>query len=153
MSAEPTRDSEITTKSVRRPGRKSIFAWTPFLLVGMLLSFLAAPTIAAAFSVESFTTTAWNADGTIDVYAGTHPFALEVQASVDADQAEESEDSLDGIQVSLPPGLVGIGPDVPRCPVPFLRSCPGSSQVGVLRGIASGLGELFAPLYNVTPET
>jgi hypothetical protein len=120
--------------------------------VPVLLILLVAPARATAFGIESFTITARNADGTIDELAGTHPFSLEVHAGVNTGRAAGPEEPLRRVEVSLPPGLVGSALDVPRCSAVSPASCSGSDQVGVLRGIVAGLGQVTAPIYNLAPE-
>ena len=57
--------------------------------------------------------------------------------------------------VTLPPGFVGNPQAIPQCPRQKFEgerpSCPGSTQVGVLRAIVSGLGEINGPIFNVAP--
>jgi hypothetical protein len=144
---------EGTTKPLRRLPRSLISTREPLVLVAVLLGFSAAPATAAALNVEAFTTTARNADGTIDELAGTHPFVFDVHVSTDAGRAGGSEGHLHEVQVSLPPGLIGSSLNVPRCPAMLLLlgTCSGASQIGMLRGIVP-LGEVSTPLYNVTPE-
>jgi hypothetical protein len=123
-----------------------------FVLVSVLIGLLIVPATAVALRIEAFSATARNADGTIDELAGTHPYSLEVHASVVPGQTGEPEDPLQEIQVTLPPGLVGTVLNVPRCSAASLASCGGSEQAGVLRGILAGLGEVVAPIYNLAPE-
>jgi hypothetical protein len=122
------------------------------VVASAMLGPIVAQAPAATFGIESFTTTARNADGTIDELAGSHPFSLEVHASVDRGQVDGAEDGLHQIQVSLPPGLVGVTSNVPRCSVALPMSCSGVNQIGVLRATLIGVGQLTAPLYNVTPD-
>ena len=59
------------------------------------------------------------------------------------------------VLTDLPPGFVGNPQAVPRCPrTSFegaLPQCPPNTQVGVLRAILGGTGEVFGPLYNLAP--
>lgn len=121
-----------------------------------LLALLAVPTTAAAeFGIESFTVTARSADGTIDESAASHPFVLDVHLAMNTDPGGTPEEVLRGMQIDLPPGLVGNSLNVPRCsPVDFVGEfprCPGETQIGVLRGIVTGLGQVILPVYNLEP--
>ncbi|HUC00775.1 MAG TPA: hypothetical protein VMS11_13215 [Solirubrobacterales bacterium] len=121
-------------------------------LGSLLLLVLVAPSSAAGFEVEAFTVTAREANGTIDERAASHPFALDVHLAMDLEPSEE----LHTVQVDLPPGLAGNALAVPRCPLSAfeqaVESCLGSTQVGVLRGIATGLGQVEAPVFNLEPS-
>lgn len=97
-----------------------------------------------------------NADGTVDELAASHPFALDVRFAVNSDKEGQAEGVLRSLRIALPPGLVGNPLNVPRCPVSLFEgeapACPGSSQVGVLRGEFSDLGQLTFPVYNLAPS-
>jgi hypothetical protein len=135
------------------------FAWQracltrtlPALLPALILLF-ASPASAARFAVETFSVTASNADGTIDLQAASHPFSLDVQASVSGGGSSTHE-GLQSIRISLPPGLVGAAPAIPQCAAITMErsSCPGSAQVGVLRGKGPGIGQVEVPVYNIVP--
>jgi hypothetical protein len=107
---------------------------------------------ASAFSIDSFTVTARNADGTVADLAGTHPFALKFRASVNESADAEPDDAFHEVEVSLPPGLIGTPLNVPRCLRSVWPLCPGSTQIGILRGIAAGSGEFKGPVYNLVPS-
>jgi hypothetical protein len=119
--------------------------------MSVLAILLVAPAGAAAFSVESFTVMARNADGTVDELAGTHPFSLEVHAAVDTTNSGGPAEPLRQVEVSLPPGLVGNSLDTPRCSADSPASCSGSNQVGILQFTAVGLGQVTVPVYNLSP--
>jgi hypothetical protein len=133
---------------------------TPLLGVVSFLLFACAlclPTPAFAdFGVETFTATAREEDGTIAERAASHPFALEVHLAMNT-KAGEPDGTLRRIQIDLPPGLVGNPLAAPRCAkadfeAGFSPRCPGSTQIGILRGIIAGLGQVSGPLYNLTPS-
>lgn len=106
--------------------------------------------------MSAFSVSARNANGTVDEAAASHPFALDVHFAVNTDQEGEPEGVLRNLQIALPSGLVGNPLNVPRCPLALFQGetprCPGSSQVGVLRGEFAGLGLLTFPIYNLAPS-
>jgi hypothetical protein len=118
-----------------------------------------------------FEVTATNADGTPDLQAGSHPFALTTTIRFKKTITEEGELVPDGnvkdISVELPPGLVGNATAVPQCsqrqfftiPEPNIAnstSCPAATAVGVERVIDSETkaGEptyFLVNIYNLVP--
>ena len=125
----------------------------------VLLVALALPAAAQAeltFLPGATSVTARNADGTIDTSASSHPDSLEVSLGFQTDSnGYTTGGDVRDIVVELPPGLIGNPRAIPTCsraqfegPTP---SCPGSTQVGILRVLAPVFGETFVPVYNLTP--
>jgi len=140
--------------------RKSLWrAWRglrrcpPALLLVLVTLLLAPSSAAAGFGVESFTVTARNADGTIDEVAASHPYALDVSLSMNADRLGKPEGALSTIQIDLPPDLIGNSLAVPRCSLADFGGsaprCAGSTQIGILRARVGSLGQLSIPIFNL----
>jgi hypothetical protein len=108
--------------------------------------------------VSEFTFAARNADGTSDGIAALHPFSLDVHLAMNTGEGGEPAGALHGIQLDLPPGLMGNPAALPRCSsTEFDESgglaprCNGSTQIGILRGVVTGLGQIHLPVYNLVP--
>lgn len=119
-----------------------------------LLALTASPAPAgAAFGVSAFSVDARNANGTIDEFAASHPFSLDVHLEVNTDSTGEPEGVLHRIELDLPRGLFGNPLRIPRCPRVDFEAvealCDGSSQIGVLRGVIREIGQIQIPLYNL----
>ena len=126
-----------------------------------LLLVLALPTAARAdFGLVPGSTsiTARNANGTIDEQASSHPYSFTVHFALKLNGAEETEGGkMRTVLVNLPPGFIG-NPTLaalPRCSRQAFEGeapqCPPETQVGVLRAVIGGLGQLRGPVYNLVP--
>jgi hypothetical protein len=128
---------------------------TLLLALAILATPWAAAPARASFGIADFTVSARNLDGTVDELAATHPFAFDIDLAMNVDADGEPEGVLRAIQVDLPPSLIGNPLNVPRCPQADFEGasphCPGSTQVGILSGIVSGLGQVTLPVYNFAP--
>jgi hypothetical protein len=120
---------------------------------------LALPAAAQAdfgFVPGSVEVTAENKDGTIDTEASSHPYGFSVHFEMKTDELAEPEGGpLRNVLVELPPGFVG-NPQAPaRCSRHLfegnLPQCPVSTQVGFLRAIVRGIGQINGPVYNLVP--
>ncbi len=104
----------------------------PFLLAlcGSLL--LAAPAL-ASFELSTFSVAAENQDGSPNVQAGSHPYALTTSFTLHENPfPEELENSPKDIQVDLPPGFFGDPQATPRCNYSAFREvkCAPDTIVG-----------------------
>jgi hypothetical protein len=117
---------------------------------------------ASAFGVQGVDGWASNADGTLDMQAGSHPYGIFFSFNLDSKQSTQegliqAGGNTRNITVSLPPGLVGNPTAVPQCKRADFNqeNCDPSTEVGVVvAGIFGGdpLPEHFAfPVYNVVP--
>ncbi len=118
-----------------------------------LVALLAPAAAQAGFGITSFSTSALNRDGTVNLQAGTHPY--EFQASFALNQtAEEPEGTLSAFVADLPPGMVGNPRAVPRCTAADFEGqtpkCPGNTQVGIANVQLLGSGTEI-PVFNLTP--
>ncbi len=130
----------------------------PFLLAlcGSLL--LATPAL-ASFGVSSFSVKAENQDGSPNVQAGSHPYALTTSFTLNENPiGQELENSPKDIQVDLPPGFFGDPQATPRCAFSAfsVTACPANTQVGVETtyivnrgGETSAVGDV---VYNLEPS-
>ena len=106
-----------------------------------------------------------NADGTTDTQAGSHPYALTLDFSMNAASVEAPAGGpLRDLAMALPPGIVGDTLIVPRCTrrqffSTFIEGCPPNTQVGVdsaevttskIEGAIGGF-DPHIPVYNLVP--
>jgi hypothetical protein len=106
-----------------------------------VLVFAVAPAM-AEFGVERFAISARNQNGTPDVQAGSHPYALTTtfvlnQPSLCNGEVCVAEGDLKDVKVELPPGLVGDANATPRCTyedfikaIPDKNACANDTAVG-----------------------
>lgn len=125
--------------------------WLAAVVTGLLLGCSCAQ---AAFGIASFSTSATNADGTLDLQAGSHPFAYSFRFAMNEDTAGRPEGGLRAVEVDLPAGLFGNPGAVSRCSSAEFddgANCPIDTQVGLIEAAVSGLGEISIPLFNLAP--
>ena len=135
----------------------------------LLLWLLGAASARASFGLlpgtEGFGLTATNQDGSPDVQAGSHPYALTTAfaftTTVDSHGRTEPSANAKDIRVDLPPGLSGDPGAATKClptqltvpheeAIDVSRSCPVTSQVGMVRLHFSFTSEeFFFPVYNM----
>jgi hypothetical protein len=126
-----------------------------------LCGLLAIPAAAQAdfgFVPGHTTVTALNENGTVDTQAASHPYSFTVHFDLKTNEDGTTEGGqMRDLLVDLPAGFIG-NPNqstVPRCPRQrfegALPNCPTGSQVGVLRAVVVGLGEINGPVYNLNP--
>jgi hypothetical protein len=144
--------------------------WVPASVAIGVISTTAA-SAAFGFQAGSFANTFLNEDGTPDVQAGSHPFALSTSfkfnTTIGASGEPIPDDSVKDIEVQLPAGVVGNATATPRCSIALFHtpntgeafglsgaSCPNDTQVGVAQVeiTPSGEGEpvpLTLGIYNL----
>ncbi len=156
---------------------------TLFLIAVVMLFVLSAAPAFAQFGFlpgkAGFNVTATNADGSPDLQAGSHPFALTTTFALngkpDPERTEQlqPDGNLKNVAVELPPGLVGNATAIPQCTqedfhifplqgepnyTPFNSThCPVSTAVGTVKVIA-GLStsneittDFIVNVYNLVP--
>jgi hypothetical protein len=123
------------------------------VVLGLLLM---APSAIASFGVEpgSFGTAALERDGTVDTQAGSHPYDFTVNFVLN-NNGKGPEGNLRDVEADLPKGLAGNPLAVARCSraefdTGFETACPGSTQIGVLNAVVSGIA-IRAPVFNLVP--
>jgi len=104
------------------------------------------------FGIKSFEISFLNADGTPDTQAGSHPYELvsnftlnshfqRMESNADSPYIRDPDGTLKDVRVDLPPGLVGDPNATPKkCTLTELREekysgkfCPPESEVGLLQ--------------------
>ena len=93
-------------------------AWKTAAVVGLMVlscSLFVAPASFASFGISSFSATAVNRDGSVDLEAGSHPFEYVVHLSLNTNSSGELEGIMRELSFDLPPGLVGDPQAIPRC--------------------------------------
>jgi hypothetical protein len=135
-------------------------------LAGCLALAGSVPALAgASFGIESFGGSITNADGSPDLRAGSHPFALTTSIALNSTTNSEGDQIPDGtvkdIAVETPAGLVGDPTALPTCTnaqltafaEPQVGACPLGSQVGQLTvQTVRPLVELTVPVFNMVPS-
>lgn len=122
-----------------------------------VLFLLAAPGAQASFGIKSLNVKAESEDGSIDTQAGSHPYAYTVSFDLNLheDAEETPEGILSGLEVDLPPGLLGNPLATPRCTGAQFEgqttNCPTDSQIGVVHIREAQLGLITNPVYNLVP--
>ncbi len=127
----------------------------------------------AGFGIKDFGLQPLNVDGTPDVQAGGHPYALTTTFDLNTDNQVTTEgvqnhtpEEIRDIVVDLPLGFLGDPQTAPRCSLHALlkttaeTGCQPSSRVGTIvfeaypgRFRASeGAGSETSAVYNLTPE-
>jgi hypothetical protein len=133
----------------------------PFLLVSCVSLLFTAPAM-ASFGVSSFSAVAVNRDGTPDVQAGSHPFALTTSFTLNENPYPQLlENSPKDIEVELPKGFFGNPQATARCSYAVFVSqdyCPPNTQVGletvylVARGYIENPAVRGNDVYNIEPS-
>jgi hypothetical protein len=119
-----------------------------------------------------FSVSVTNADGTPDLQAGSHPFAMTtsffLKRTTNSNGETVPDQNMKDVAVELPPGLVGNANAVPQCSQQLLitvpeksnvfdqSSCPPSTAVGVERvgwvlGEGGEEGSYYVNIYNLVP--
>ncbi len=104
----------------------------PFLLALCIPLFSSAPAL-ATFALTTFSINAENQDGSSDVQAGSHPYALTTNFMLNEEPLPAPlENSPKDVQVELPPGFFGDPHATPRCAYSAfsVNKCPPNTQVG-----------------------
>ncbi len=122
--------------SVKRIGASSRL---PLILIVTVLAALAlaAPAM-AEFGVQQFALSARNINGTPDVQAGSHPYALTTTFVLN-EPVGPAQGDLKNLELELPPGFVGDPNATPRCTyqefikgeIRGAKSCGAETAVGV----------------------
>ena len=145
-------------------GRKAV------VLVVSICGFLAIHVVPAlaGFEVRNFGSEFINQDGSPDLQAGSHPFAMVTEFNLSEKLGNGGEMVPDGnlkdVEVELPAGFVGNANAMPKCtarqfdtpsPTIFLSgaSCPDNTQVGigVVKTVGGGSFGINLGLYNLVP--
>ncbi len=128
------------------------------LVAFLVLALWAAPAAHAEFGIVpgSLTASAEEEGGSLELRAGSHPFAYTVHFDLNTDAEGKSEGGqMRDILFEAPPGLVGNPQAVPACPRLIFEGgsegCTPGTQIGVLRAVAVGIGEIVTPIYNLEP--
>jgi hypothetical protein len=150
------------------PNVKSALIGTVALLGSALVLMAAVGPVPAraAFGLKEFDVQFTNADGSPDIQAGSHPFAMKTSLGVNTKleegvRAPVADDELRDLIVEQAQGLVGDPAATARCPVEQFvtfassdenSSCPNSTAVGLISIHSSGSTEIH-PVFNVTPPS
>jgi hypothetical protein len=144
-------------------------AFLTSLVVGLVVA--AVPAM-AEFGLQAFAVSARNQNGTPDVQAGSHPYALtntfvlNVNPGVGGFDGRRrrtdvpAEGDLRDVRLELPPGFVGDPNATPHCSYQkFIhKECPNETAVGISTTYVteSGISEFTPttdPVYNLVPPT
>src|ERR1039458_1632194 len=142
-----------TTKSTK------LASLTPLLALIVLsgLAFSVAPAM-AEFGLQRTAISARNENGTPDVQAGSHPYALNTTFLLHEPGPAAGQGDLKDVRVELPPGFVGDPTATPRCTYQeyIKENCSDETQVGLATTylLEAGNPNSFAttqPVYNIVP--
>jgi hypothetical protein len=151
----------------------------PFVLATSLSLFFAVPALAAPaparFGLQRLEVSASNRDGSPDVQAGSHPYALTTKFLLNKPEEYEPEQfktpgDLKDVRFELPPGFVGNPDATPKCSYATFTSqgeCPNDTAVGTAVTFITTSGYPFTgylphgvaivnyspkPVYNIEPS-
>ena len=134
------------------------------LALGLLcVSLLVASPAMAEFGLQRFAFSARNQDGTPDVQAGSHPYALNTTFVLNLPTGRfksfRPQGNLKDVRLEMPPGFVGDPNATPHCPYQaFVRNnCPNETVVGLATTYLDEPGGEIYPsdnaVYNLVPPT
>jgi hypothetical protein len=140
-----------TFKAIQNPVRSLLVVLTVVLA---MLAVAATPAM-AELGLERLAVSARNQDGTPDVQAGSHPYALNTTFLLHEEGPIGGD--LKDVRLELPPGFVGDPTATPRCTYQeFIKgSCSNETAVGLATtylDVVSQPGELHAvtdSVYNI----
>jgi hypothetical protein len=135
------------------------------LLCGVLVvtaSMVFVPSALGSFGLQRFSEAATKQNGTLDVQAGSHPYALTTTFSLTKPEVFENTLIAQGnpkdVRVELPPGFVGDPNATPKCSYSeFSKTgvCPTDTAVGVaITWFDAGeeIQYVDDPVYNLEPS-
>jgi hypothetical protein len=146
------------TRHPHPPTYRLILAPLLSLIVLSGLAFAATPAM-AEFGLERMAISARNSDGTPDVQAGSHPYALNTTFVLHDAGPAAGEGDLKDVHVELPPGFVGDPTATPRCTYQeFIKEvCSNETAVGLATTYLANVsnpGTFLAntiAIYNIVP--
>ena len=133
-------------------------------LVSLVTLGVAATPAMAEFGSQKFAFAAQNQDGTLDLQAGSHPYALNTTFLLNL----PNQGNLKDVKLEIPPGFVGDPNATPRCSYQkFVRlafvegekknECPSETAIGVSTTyLGNSIGEVYTTtdaVYNLVPPT
>jgi hypothetical protein len=135
------------------------------VLSAVALALAIAASGASAFEVTDFDGLLTNKDGSAATRAGSHPFQITAGFHVNTVERPNGEivpeESTKGIEVELPPGLIGDPTALPKCSLEDLEGagslseCPADTQVGVATvrfGLLGLVNDSNFNLFNLQPR-
>ncbi len=141
---------------------RSLFSISVKLALGVLFASLlfVAPAM-ATIALENVSVSATNANGSPDIQAGSHPYALTTSFDLPLSPEEvKAESDLRDVRFEPPPGFVGNPTAVPQCKYGEFeaRRCPNDTVIGYALtriGKTESREETFPiydPVYNMEPS-
>jgi hypothetical protein len=147
--------------------RRLVAASTVIIALGMLALTSVSPARAAGIGFQAGTG-GWdglisNADGSPDVQAGSHPYAVTTGFNLNTTADSNGNLHVEGgewkeLEAEVPPGLIGDINAVPICSelqfftlVANNPTCPDNTVLGVLNVRAGSRGEFYVPIFNLRP--
>jgi hypothetical protein len=131
----------------------------PVLLVSCVPLLLAGPALAEPIGLQSLEVSAVNKNGSPDVQAGSHPYALTTRFLLNNPEELETRSpsepdflpaggGLKGVRAELPPGFVGNPNATPKCSYQEFadRDCPNDTAVGVATTVFTEGNEAYVNL-------
>ena len=141
-----------TFRALHRSGRLALAVLT---VLAVVLAVAAAPAM-AEFGLQRFALSARNGNGTPDVQAGSHPFALTNTFVLNLPPGGNLKD----VRLELPPGFVGDPNATPHCGYQAFinHTCSNETVIGVSTTYITEAGHTEVdpttdPVYNLVPPT
>jgi hypothetical protein len=149
----------------RTLGSARVWAAASLMTFALCLTCIAPASAGAAFGLKDFDFTFTNQDGSPDTQAGSHPFAVTTTFDVNTEPNaqlgyEVPQGAIKGLDISVPPGLIGNLNAVPRCASAEFETqggaaeakCPAADVIGTETSSIEEPGAGFSNLvYNLEP--
>lgn len=123
-------------------------------LAAALAALILPATAQADFGLQSISAKALNADGSVDLQAGSHPYEYKLNITMNQDINGFPEGVLREVIVELPAGLVGNPQATPQCAGAAFEgqasNCPQNSQIGLANFTFGGGIDGEFPVYNLS---
>ncbi len=125
-------------------------------LVALFAALVLSATAQASFGIKEVRAGTFNAGGSVDLQAGSHPFEYRLGFTMNQGSNEEPEGTLRSLVVDLPAGMVGNPLAVPRCSGADFEGqtphCPIDTQIGTAELDITGFeGPVGSAVFNLTP--
>jgi hypothetical protein len=143
------------------------------LVTACAVALLSAPSAGAAFGLSNFEVSFTNSEGSLDLQAGSHPFAMTTSFGVNSEPlpggGAQVQEPLKTLEINQVEGLAGNPTAAPACsrldfltPLlmkdgfgsPTKSKCADGSVVGTVAATLGGdgsSGTIYSPVYNVEP--
>ena len=134
---------------------RSLNSWITVVAAAVCVCAVFVSSAVADFGLQSISAKALNADGSVDLQAGSHPFVYKVTFTMNQDSESDPEGVLQDLIVDLPPGMVGNPQAVAKCDGAIFEGensiCPQRTQVGLAEITFQKGIKATQPIFNLSP--